>query len=157
MASWLRKLTAFFSVFLFLQLTQQHSLAKEVDPRIGRTSSLLGRLQRNLWERRANGPWCASETWSLDQRHARELSRFHLNFLIKVLKIIWQGRLRFQALWSLLGTKLPSIQPLQLHLGWWCWISNWRYQKSHFTRYSRREVFTWGLEESIKGHSQMLS
>lgn len=124
MASSLLKLIAFSSVFLLLHLPQQHSLAQEVGACIVSTSSLFWRLQRKLGERRRNGLWCASETWTLEQRQARELNRFHLAYLIKLLKIIQQSRIRFLTLRCTLETQLPSTEPLQLHWGWWCWISN---------------------------------
>ena len=79
----------------------------EVDVCIARTSSVLGRVQGTVWERRSirlttklkvyravvlTSLLYACETWTVYQRHAKKLNLFHLNCLRKILRITWQDK-----------------------------------------------------------------
>ena len=80
----------------------------EVNNRIAKASAAFGRLRCKVWER--DGITLDTklkvyraivmptllygcETWTVYQRHARTLNRFHLNCLRKILRIRWQDKI----------------------------------------------------------------
>lgn len=79
----------------------------EVDSRIAKASSAFGRLRSTVWERRGislstklsvyraivlTTLLYSCETWTVYQRHAKKLNRFHLNCLRKLLRVKWQHK-----------------------------------------------------------------
>ena len=77
----------------------------EVDARIAKASTAFGRLHKNVWKRQGLNLQTklevyktvvmttllyACETWTVCCRHARELIRFHINCLRRLLHINWQ-------------------------------------------------------------------
>ena len=80
----------------------------EVTARTAKASVAFGRLRTNVWERngiRLNTKLkvykavvlptllYACETWTVYQRHAKNLNHFHLSCLGKLLKIRWQDKI----------------------------------------------------------------
>ena len=81
----------------------------EVNARIAKASAAFGRLRRSIWDRSGirldtklklyrSGVLptllYASETWTVNQRHAKRLNHFHTSYLRKPLKIKWQDRIQ---------------------------------------------------------------
>ena len=79
----------------------------EIHARIAKASSAFGRLRSSVWERKGvslstklsvyraivlTTLLYASETWTVYQRHAKKLNRFHLNCLRKLLRVKWQDK-----------------------------------------------------------------
>ena len=106
-------------------LSRDVHIDKEVDAHIARTSSVFGRLQREVWEGRGirlttklkvyraivlTSSFYACETWTVYQCHARKLNHFHLNYLRKILRITWQDKLPDTEVLAL--GELPSIQTM---------------------------------------------
>ena len=75
---------------------------EEINARIAKASSAFGRLRSTVWERKGvslstklsvyraivlTTLLYASETWTVYQRHAKKLNRFHLNCLRKLLRV----------------------------------------------------------------------
>ena len=87
-------------------LSRDVNIDNEVETCIARSSSVFGRLQRKVWERRGIRlttklkvyravvltTLYACETWTVYQHHARKLNHFHLNCLRKILRITWQDK-----------------------------------------------------------------
>ena len=79
----------------------------ETDAKIAKDSVAFGRLRSSVWERKGvslatklsvyraivlTTLLYASETWTVYQRYAKKLNRFHLNCLRKLLKVRWQDK-----------------------------------------------------------------
>ena len=94
--------------YLGSTLSRAVHIDDEVTARTAKASVAFGRLRTNVWER--NGirldtklkdykavvlPTLlyACETWTVYQRHAKELNHFHLSCLRKLLKIRWQDKI----------------------------------------------------------------
>ena len=94
--------------YLGSTLSRAVHIDDEVTAKTAKASVAFGRLRTNVWER--NGirldtklkvykavvlPTLlyACETWTVYQRHAKELNHFHLSCLRKLLKIRWQDKL----------------------------------------------------------------
>ena len=80
-------------------LSRDVHIDNEVDALVARASSVFGRLQRKVWERRGikltttlkvyravvlTSLLYACETWTVNQLHARKRNHFHLNCLTKI-------------------------------------------------------------------------
>ena len=80
---------------------------EEVTCRIAKASSMFGRLWSNVWDSRGISLatkmkvyWAimittllyASESWTVYSRHARQLNKFHMSCLCKLLRIKWQDK-----------------------------------------------------------------
>ena len=94
----------------------------EINARIAKASSTFGRLRSTVWERKGvslstklsvyraivlTTLLYASETWTVYQRHAKKLNRFHLNCLRKLLRVKWQDKVPDTEI--LEQTDMPSI------------------------------------------------
>ena len=79
----------------------------EINARIAKASSAFGRLRPTVWDRKGvhlttklkvyraivlTTLLYASETWTIYQRHAKKLNRFHLTCLRKLLRVKWQDK-----------------------------------------------------------------
>ena len=94
-------------VYLGSTINRAVTIDDEVDLRISKASQSFGRLKTSVWDRRGlklktklqvyNAAILtillyACETWTVYQRHAKKLNRFHLNCLRKILKISWKDK-----------------------------------------------------------------
>ena len=94
-------------VYLGSTLSRSVHIDDETHARIAKASSAFGRLRSSVWERKGVSLWTklsvykaivlttllyASETWTVYQRHAEKLNRFHLNCLRKLLRVKWQDK-----------------------------------------------------------------
>ena len=94
--------------YLGSTLSGSANIDVEVNNRIAKASAAFGRLRCKVWERdgitfdtklkvyRAivmPTLLYGCETWTVYQRHARTLNRFHLNCLRKILRIRWQDKI----------------------------------------------------------------
>ena len=94
--------------YLGSTLSRSANIDAEVNNRIAKASAAFGRLRCKVWER--DGITLDTklkvyraivmptllygcETWTVYQRHARTLNRFHLNCLRKILRIRWQDKI----------------------------------------------------------------
>ena len=94
--------------YLGSTLSRSANIDAEVNNRIAKASAAFGRLWCKVWER--DGITLDTklkvyraivmptllygcETWTVYQRHARTLNRFHLNCLRKILRIKWQDKI----------------------------------------------------------------
>ena len=90
--------------YLGSALSRSVHIDDETDARIAKASVAFGRLRSSVWERKGvslstklsvyraivlNTLLYACETWTVYQRHAKKLNRFHLNCLRKLLKVKW--------------------------------------------------------------------
>ena len=111
--------------YLGSTLSRSVNIDDEVDTRIAKASSAFGRLRESVWERRGIKLTTklkvykavvlpillyACETWTVYERHARKLNRFHLNCLRKQLKIKWQDKIPDSEVLS--RADLPSVYTL---------------------------------------------
>ena len=93
--------------YLGSTLSRSVNIDDETDARIAKASVAFGRLRSSVWERKGvslatklrvymaivlTTLLYASETWTVYQRHAKKLNRFHLNCLRKLLKVKWQDK-----------------------------------------------------------------
>ena len=93
--------------YLGSTLSRNVNIDDEVDSRIAKASSAFGRLRSSVWERKGislstklsvyraivfTTLLYACETWTVYQRHAKKLNRFHLNCLRKLLRVKWQDK-----------------------------------------------------------------
>ena len=91
--------------YLGSTLSRAVTIDAETSNRIAKAVSAFGRLRSNVWERRGISLQTklkvyravvlptllfASETWTVYKRHAKQLNRFHLICLRKILRIKWQ-------------------------------------------------------------------
>ncbi|XP_037783545.1 uncharacterized protein LOC119579712 [Penaeus monodon] len=89
-------------------LSRAVNIDAEVINRIAKASSAFGRLRENVWERRGlslstklkvyravvlTTLLYACETWTVYSRHAKQLNRFHLSCLRRLLCIKWQDKI----------------------------------------------------------------
>ena len=98
------------SAFTYLgsSIAQNSTIDSEVSIRIAKAAAAFGRLRDNVWNRRGIRQHTklkvyeaivlptllyACETWTVYQRHAKRLNRFHLNCLRKILHIRWQDHI----------------------------------------------------------------
>ena len=94
-------------VYLGSTLSRSVHIDDETHARIAKASSAFGRLRSSVWERKGESLSTklsvykaivlttllyASETWTVYQRHAKKLNRFHLNCLRKLLRVKWQDK-----------------------------------------------------------------
>lgn len=106
-------------------INQACNIDDEVDLRISKASQSFGRLRKTVWHRRGlklrtklrvykavvlTILLYACETWTIYQRHAKRLNRFHLNCLRKILQIRWQDRVPDTEVLS--RAKLPSVHTM---------------------------------------------
>ena len=95
------------SVYLGSTLSRSVHIDDETYARIAKACSAFGRLRSSVWERKGvslstklsvykaivlTTLLYASETWTVYQRHAKKLNRFHLNCLRKLLRVKWQDK-----------------------------------------------------------------
>ena len=119
-----QKLQTDVDKFTYLGSTLSRSvhIDDEIDARIAKASVAFGRLRSSVWERKgvslATKPSVfraivlttllyTSETWTVYQRHAKKLNRFHLNCLRKLLKVKWQDKVPDTEI--LEQTGMPSV------------------------------------------------
>ena len=91
--------------YLGSTITRNCTIDSEVDARIAKASAAFGRLRQNVWDRRGIREETklkvygaivlptllyACESWTVYQRHAKRLNRFHQTCLRKIMKIHWQ-------------------------------------------------------------------
>ena len=101
------------------------NIDEEVTCRIAKVSSLFGRLGSNVWDRRGISLTTklkvyqgimittllyAGESWTIYSRHARQLNKFHMSCLYKLLRIKWQDKVPNTEVLSCTG--MPSIYTL---------------------------------------------
>jgi hypothetical protein len=94
--------------YLGSTLSQAVHIDNEINIRIARASSALGRLRENVWDRREiqlltklkvykevvlPSLLYSCETWPIYSRHSRQLNHFHLVCLRKLLKIRCQDKI----------------------------------------------------------------
>ena len=94
--------------YLGSTLSRSVNIDAEVNSRIAKASAAFGRLRNKVWEREGitlntkikvyqaivmPSLLYGCETWTVYQRHARTLNRFHLNCLRKILRIRWQDKI----------------------------------------------------------------
>ena len=94
----------------------------EVNARLAKASVALGRLHKNVWNRRGTTqetkikvyrdivlttPLYGCETWTVYKRHARKLNHYHTTCLRKLLGIKWQDKIPDTEVLTRAG--LPSI------------------------------------------------
>ena len=111
--------------YLGSTLSRSATIDDEVEMRIAKASSAFGQLRGTVWERRGiklatklkvykaivlPTLLYACETWTIYERHAKKLHRFHMNCLRKLLKITWQDKIPDTEVLS--RTELPSIHTL---------------------------------------------
>ena len=111
--------------YLGSTLSRSATIDDEVEMRIAKASSAFGQLRSTVWERRGiklatklkvykaiilPTLLYACETWTIYERHAKKLNRFHMNCLRKLLKITWQDKIPDTEVLS--RTELPSIHTL---------------------------------------------
>ncbi|KAJ1138529.1 hypothetical protein NDU88_004910 [Pleurodeles waltl] len=113
--------------FTYLSSTLSRSVKvdNEVDTCITKAGFAFGWLRESVWERRGiklstklkmyktvvvPTLLCACETWTVYERHAKKLNRFHMNCLRRLLKITWQNKVPDKDVLSQTG--LPSIYTL---------------------------------------------
>ncbi|KAJ1186624.1 hypothetical protein NDU88_003405 [Pleurodeles waltl] len=93
--------------YLGSTLSKSVNIDDEADACITKASSVFGRLQELVWERRGiklstklkkyravilSTLLYACETWTVYEHHAKKLNRFHMNCLRRLLKMIWQDK-----------------------------------------------------------------
>ena len=91
-------------VYLGSTLSRSVHIDDETRARNAKASSAFGRLRSSVWGRKGvslstklsvykaivlTTLLYASETWTVYQRHAKKLNRFHLNCLRKLLRVKW--------------------------------------------------------------------
>ena len=94
--------------YLGSAISRSVNIDTEVDTRIAKASAAFGRLRVSVWDRRgiklptklkvynaAVLPTLlyACETWTVYERHAKKLNRFHINCLRQLLKITWRDKI----------------------------------------------------------------
>jgi exonuclease III len=119
--------------YLGSTITNNISLEKEMDLRIGRASATLAKLKDKVWTngkltiKTKMGVYSAcvistllygSETWTTYTRHEKRLNSFHLRSLRSILGISWQDKVTNNEILSHSG--LPSMTTLlrQRRLRW---------------------------------------
>ncbi|XP_046846768.1 uncharacterized protein LOC124440414 [Xenia sp. Carnegie-2017] len=93
--------------YLGSTLSRAVTIDAEVNNRIAKASSAFGRLRTNVWERRGITAATklkvysaivfptllfACESWTVYQRHARQLNHYHTTCLRRILRIKWQDK-----------------------------------------------------------------
>ena len=93
--------------YLGSTLSRAVHIDEEINSRIAKASSAFGRLRNNVWERRGISLSTklkvyraviltvllyGSESWTVYSRHARQLNRFHMTCLRRLLRIKWQDK-----------------------------------------------------------------
>ncbi|XP_047501815.1 uncharacterized protein LOC125047580 [Penaeus chinensis] len=111
--------------YLGSTLSRAVNIDAEVINRIAKASSAFGRLRENVWERRGLSLTTklkvyravvlttllyACETWAVYSRHAKQLNRFHLSCLRRLLRIKWQDKISDTEVLEL--ASIPSIHTL---------------------------------------------
>ena len=104
--------------YLGSTISRHVNIDKEVICRVAKASSTFGRLWSNVWDRRGISLTTkmkvyqailitmllyAGESWTIYSRHTRQLNKFHMSCLCKLLRIKWQD-------------KIPNMEVL-LHMG----------------------------------------
>ena len=94
--------------YLGSTLSKSVRIDDEVSGRIAKASAAFGKLQSRVWERSGLSLQTklqvyraiilpsllySCETWTVYVCHAKQLNRFHLNCLRKILHIRWQDRI----------------------------------------------------------------
>ena len=113
--------------YLGSTLSRAVNIDDEVALRISKASSAFGRLRSKVWDRRGiklmtkikvysavvlTALLYACESWTVYQRHARQLNHFHTTCLRRILKIKWQDKIPDTEVLS--RANLPSIYTLLL-------------------------------------------
>ncbi|XP_005102894.1 uncharacterized protein LOC101847595 [Aplysia californica] len=93
--------------YLGSTLSRAVHIDAEINTRVAKASAAFGRLRKNVWERRGVSLSTKLETWTVYSRHAKQLNRFHLSCLRKILRIRWQDKAPDTAVLERAGT--PSI------------------------------------------------
>ena len=111
--------------YLWSTISRHANIDKEVTCRIAKANSAFGRLQSNIWHRRGISLTnkmkvhhtivitmllYAGESWTIYSRHARQLNKFHMSCLCKLLRIKWQDKVPNTEV--LLYTGMSSIYTL---------------------------------------------
>jgi hypothetical protein len=109
-------------VYLGSTLSIKVNIDEEVDARIAKASSSFGRLRDPVWERKGitiktkiavyraivlTTLLYGAESWTIYRRHEKQLNRFHLNCLRRLLRIRWQDHIPDTEV--LERSKMPSI------------------------------------------------
>ena len=96
--------------YLGSTLSRAVHIDEEINSRIAKASSAFGRLRNNVWERRGislstklkvyravilTTLLYGSESWTVYSRHARQLNRFHMTCLRRLLRIKWQDKIAY--------------------------------------------------------------
>ena len=94
--------------YLGSTLSREFNIDVEVNNRIAKASAAFGRLRKNVWERRGLSTSTklkvyravvlttllhACETWTVYNRHAKQLNHFHTTCLRRLLRIKWQDKI----------------------------------------------------------------
>ena len=111
--------------YLGSTISRHANIDEEVIYRIAKASNTFGRLQSNVWVRRGISLTTkmkvyqavvitmllyAGESWTIYSRHVRQLNKFHISCLCKLLRIKWQDQIPYTEV--LLLTGMPSIHTL---------------------------------------------
>ena len=125
--------------YLGSTVSRHVNIDEEVTCRIAEASSAFVRLQSNIWERRGISLttkmklyWAvvitvllyAGKSWAIYSRHARQLNRFHMLCLCKLLRIKWWNKIPNMEVLSCMG--MPSIHTLlsKVQVKWVGYVSH---------------------------------
>ena len=111
--------------YLGSTISRHANIDEEVTCRIAKASNTFGRLQSNIWDRRGISLttklkvyWAivitmllyAGESWTIYSRCARQLNKFHMSCLCKLLRIKWQDKVPNTEVLLCMG--MPNIHTL---------------------------------------------
>ena len=113
------------SPYLGNTISRHINIDEEVTCRIAKASSAFGRLWSNVWDRRGISLTTkmkvyqavvitmllfADKSWTIYSRHPRQLNKFHISCLHKLLRIKWQNKVPNTEVLLCMG--MPSIHTL---------------------------------------------
>ena len=145
-------------------LSRSVHIDDETNARIAKASVAFGRLRSSVWERRGvslstklkvyravalSTLLYACETWTVYQRHAKKLNRFHLCCLRKLLKVKWQDKVPDAEILEQTGVSSVHTVLRASQLRW----------AGHITRMSderlpKRILYLWRTARSLGGHKK---
>ena len=125
--------------YLGSTISRHANIDKKVTCRTAKASSTFGRLRSNVLDRRGisltnklkvyqaiviTTLLYAGELWTIYSRHARQINKFHMSCLCKLLRIKWQDRVPNTEVLSHMG--MPSIYPLlsKVQVRWVGYVSH---------------------------------